>query len=401
MIPTLEEVAPKRGRGFAIVYKASTSRSPLAAAGGITSTLVKLGRSERLFPPQKGERAALGATSASASLGRFFLVMAGDMGETADLLEKLQASDSVELAYVAPPRFVLTTRRRAFVAGGTPPTHDFRDQVRWSAAQALPQWTITQPVALGVLDSGFDRAHPQLAHATYQQYLTNPGAQDDALGHGTHVFGQLVAASNAGNAFEGLVGDCSVATMSCALADPYDAAGYYRGLRAACTARLVNLSVGGEHEDPLETEIIQDALDRDAIVVAAMGNEADLGSPVTYPAAIEGVVAVGAVDHAGNRASFSNEGDHILISAPGVNIMSTVPTYPVVTCTPTGVPPLGVMSGTSMATPIVTAVTARMLAFKPSLSRVQVIDFIKAGHSTWNSEVGWGVIDACTALGAV
>ncbi|MGB6604591.1 MAG: S8 family serine peptidase, partial [Steroidobacteraceae bacterium] len=300
----MKESAPERRHGFAIVYKVAVSRFALGVGGGITAALLKSGRSERLFPPAKGERKALIAKP--DSLGRFFLVNAGDMGETMDLLEKLKGSESVELAYVAPPRFVLATRRQAFVAAGKPPTQNFRDQIRWSAAQALPQWNCTQPVSIGVLDSGYDTAHPQLVNGTFQQYLRWPGARNDALGHGSHVFGQLVAERNAGNTFEGLVPDCSSATMSCGLADPHDAAGYYRALQSACTARLVNLSVGGEHEDQLETDIVRDAIARGSIVVAAMGNDAELNSPITYPAAIEDVLAVGAVDHAGKRAFFSN-----------------------------------------------------------------------------------------------
>jgi hypothetical protein len=89
------------------------------------------------------------------------------------------------------------------------------------------------------------------------------------MGHGTHVCGQLVATHDMTNGFEGLVGNCARVSMHCGLSEPYDPVPYYQGLLAACTARLINLSVGGEQEDQLESNIIRDALARDAVVVAA------------------------------------------------------------------------------------------------------------------------------------
>ena len=58
-----------------------------------------------------------------------------------------------------------------------------------------------------------------------------------------------------------------------------------------------------------------------------MGNWRRDGSPASWPAKYPGVVAVGAVDINDQVAPFSNQGDHIAICAPGVDILATLPTY--------------------------------------------------------------------------
>jgi subtilisin family serine protease len=133
--------------------------------------------------------------------------------------------------------------------------------------------------------------------------------------------------------------------------------------------------------------------------VCAAGNSGDLGNPANYPAAINGVMVVGAVDAEGKRAAFSNEGDYVYIAAPGVDIASTVPTYPVPNVVAYGSLPLSLMSGMSMAAAIVTALIARMLAFNPSLDRAQVRSLLRGNlRGEWNSEAGLGVIDAFATL---
>lgn len=91
-----------------------------------------------------------------------------------------------------------------------------------------------------------------------------------------------------------------------------------------------------------------------------------------------------------------------MLAAPGVEILSTVPTYPIPGLTTHGTPPLAAFSGTSMAAPIVTGVIARMIARQPGLSRIQVIDLIKAKlNPSRNDDLGHGIVDAHALLAAL
>jgi subtilisin family serine protease len=69
-------------------------------------------------------------------------------------------------------------------------------------------------------------------------------------------------------------------------------------------------------------------LNNGTIIVAAMGNNRQGGSPIEFPGAIPGVIAVGATSLDDTVAKFSTRGNHISLCAPGVAIWSTLPTHP-------------------------------------------------------------------------
>jgi subtilisin family serine protease len=92
---------------------------------------------------------------------------------------------------------------------------------------------------------------------------------------------------------------------------------------------VINLSIGGPGSpDQNELQLFRDLLENGTTVVAAMGNERRAGSPTSYPAAIPGIIAVGATNIDDTVANFSNRGNHISLCAPGVGIWSTLPSYP-------------------------------------------------------------------------
>ena len=86
-------------------------------------------------------------------------------------------------------------------------------------------------------------------------------------------------------------------------------------------ARVINLSLGGEEESPVIDDAVRDAVARGAFVAIAAGNEFMDGNLASYPAAsaaaIDGAMAVGAVDQALRRAEYSNTGSYVEIAAPG------------------------------------------------------------------------------------
>ena len=109
-------------------------------------------------------------------------------------------------------------------------------------------------------------------------------------------------------------------------------------------------------------------------MIAAMGNEYEEGNPTEYPAAIPEVCAVGATDERDRRAPFSNTGRHIDLVAPGVDILSTTPTFPY----DDGEREYDAWDGTSMATPYVAGVAALVLAKSPGLTPAQIIKKLKS-----------------------
>jgi hypothetical protein len=126
-------------------------------------------------------------------------------------------------------------------------------------------------------------------------------------------------------------------------------------------------------------------------VVAAAGNYGASGNQTQYPAALPGVVAVGAVDANGKHASFSNTGSYVQLSAPGVNIFSTYLDGK-----------YAQLSGTSMAAPHVSGLAGLIWAQHPEYSAVQVVAAMEStasdlGSAGRDSTYGYGLIDAYPA----
>jgi subtilisin family serine protease len=125
-------------------------------------------------------------------------------------------------------------------------------------------------------------------------------------------------------------------------------------------ARVLNLALGYEHDDPDIHRAVQDALDHDVVVVAAVGNDGT--SQQYYPAALPGVVGVGAIDSSGAVWSQSNTGADVALVAPGVHILRDDNQGRV-----------GYSDGTSEATAYVSAAAALVRSAHPGWSAVQVV----------------------------
>ncbi|MEE4199306.1 S8 family serine peptidase [Erythrobacter sp.] len=258
-------------------------------------------------------------------------------------------------------------------------------------------------VRVAVLDTGIDADHPMLqpAIARYSYappYPGVPSGRRDISSHGTHVSG-TIAAHGADNDVDGVsraelhifkIFDDQVDRLSyftdrsgaIFVSDEYwvDPIMYLRALSACAddNIEIVNLSIGGEAiGDSREQQLFARLVNQGQIVVAAMGNERDTGSPTSWPAAYSDVIAVGALNINDEVAAFSNGGDHITVSAPGTDIMATMPTYDGVEfwrgrenadgsiTRDTPIPwdkYRGTMSGTSMATPIVSGAASLWVA---------------------------------------
>lgn len=389
--------------GYTIVFRLATTRRPMGGnAPGTARTLINEQRALPVLSKQEPSPRGAAGVRRGIDLSTVYTVAGVEgMDEAADLLDSLQADESVELAYVAPPRGLLV-HGGAKGSPGPLLVNDWHAQINLPLAAALPQWNGRNPVSIALVDSGYDVAHPQLTDGGYTNHFQRNPPNPDPMGHGTHVSGVICAGPCPSNQFKGLAPSGTDWQMHLGIGVAQDVSAYYRALRAASAARVINLSLGGDGHDPLEADILREAMNGGSVIVAAAGNSGDLGSPETFPAALDGVIAVGAVDRAGNKAQFSNEGTYIFVCAPGVDIVSTVPTYRVPHIKGVGSPPLAAMSGTSMAAPIVTAVIARMLAFTPSLSSTQVTDLIQGNHGKERKlDVGRGVLDAHATISSL
>lgn len=125
-------------------------------------------------------------------------------------------------------------------------------------------------------------------------------------------------------------------------------------------ARVINMSFGTPEEDVPRGEVphiavVRYALARDCILIAASGNTGRAGR--YFPAALPGVIAVGAVDNDRRPAAFTTRGAHVAISAPGVRIATA------------GIDGYTEHSGTSFAAPFVTGACALMVARAARWSR--------------------------------
>jgi hypothetical protein len=104
-----------------------------------------------------------------------------------------------------------------------------------------------------------------------------------------------------------------------------DALSVASGLLAALDhgAEIVNLSLGCSTDLPIVRDTIRLAIDAGIVVVASAGNEGQ--SEARYPAAYEGVIAVGAIEAGAERMVFSNLGSRLGLTAPGYGLNAAAP----------------------------------------------------------------------------
>jgi type VII secretion-associated serine protease mycosin len=166
-------------------------------------------------------------------------------------------------------------------------------------------------------------------------------------------------------------------------------------------AQVISMSLGGEEADAgddssAESDAIRYALAHNVVVVAAAGNGATQGDPISYPGGERGVITVAAVNDNSVRANFSSTGWDVSVAAPGVNLPCDA--YNVDDAYMEG-------SGTSQATAYVSGVVALLKAENPALNPAQIRTLLEttASHKPGggrDDRVGFGVINPVAALRA-
>ena len=312
----------------------------------------------------------------------------------------------------------------------TPNDPDFARQPSLWSIQAPQTWDALpsmQEVLVAVVDSGVDVSHPDLANAIWQnagevgwdvnnQNKGTNGIDDDGngyvddwqgwnmvsgnnnitddQGHGTHLSGIIAAGHNNNLGISGVAPNARILPVK--VLDGHGNGTYAQASEGIIYAvdmgaRIINLGFGGTGSSDLLQNAIQYALNHNVLVVAAAGNGG--GNTVYYPAGYPGVIAVSAVDSGLSFASFSSSGDHISLSAPGLDIYSTFPggSY-------------GTLSGTSMSSAEVSGVAA-LLAGQPQFEDVNVLRASLLGGAAdlgtpgRDPFFGYGVVHAFDSLG--
>jgi hypothetical protein len=311
------------------------------------------------------------------------------------LRNALAADPNIVSASLVPIRYMCAQPNLPPGAAAVPPPASSiwnLSKIRWAEARQRANFNDADQIKVAVLDTGIDQNHPDLSVARYEWFPNQPGvvtSADDIVGHGTHVAGTIAA--KIGNNI-GVAGVCAAGIFAWKIFDDVprfvgDRFAYLVNpilyLRALLDCLdegvdVINLSIGGRGQPSAQEQQAINALLADNVaIVAAMGNERLQGSPVSFPAAIQDVIAVGATRPDDRVANFSNRGNHITLCAPGVAIWSTLPTNSgqsgfEVAFDPNGQPQQGkrlpretdydAWDGTSMATPHVSAATALAIA---------------------------------------
>lgn len=399
-------------------------RAPAASSFGVSALdtaikQLKVTSITRLHPPAPVVSEAM---TEAATMASTFRMSFDASTPVATAVQKLSGVSGV--SHVEPNRY-----RETYV---TPNDPSFAAQ--WGLAKincpaAWDRTTGNPSVVVAVIDTGVDLDHPELApllvpgndlvdlgsnptappgfrfEGDFQGRDTNP---QDEVGHGTHVAGTIACLSNNATGVAGVTWQCHIMPVRVLarivnIANPSDvrgtgsAADIAAGIRWAVDngARVLNLSLGGSVDTTVEREAIAYAIAHGAVVVAAMGNGGAAASP-SFPGAYPDVVAVGAIDQADHRASFSQVGPHIDVVGPGVGVLSTVWNNGFTT-----------MSGTSMATPHVAGVAALVLSCNSGLTGAQVADILRQtarplrdnpADPVPNDNYGFGCVDAKAAV---
>src|SRR5213594_2483360 len=165
-------------------------------------------------------------------------------------------------------------------------------------------------------------------------------------------------------------------------------------------ARVINLSLGGTSRTTVIRDALGYALSNNVLPVVAMGNaNSDHVGDLAY---WYSALSVGAVDQTGAKASFSNFGLQTDVTAPGVAVLSTMPTYPVTLNTQYGYKTYyDALSGTSMATPVISGLAGLLLSRNPALTAAQVKGMIESSAgdgATFDLTFGFGPVHADTAV---
>ncbi|MFH1515180.1 MAG: S8 family serine peptidase, partial [bacterium] len=276
---------------------------------------------------------------------------------------------------------------------------------------------------LAIIDTGIDRDHPDLAAKVLDgiDFITPPGdglggetngdgvdnngdgTIDGNVGHGTHVAGIAAAISNNAVGTTGVSWDSKLIPMRIFPTDGDSGASWdviadaYNWLRDNAISKNIiaaNMSYGAFSGYSSQTQTVLTQCFNNGVILCAASGNLNWDADQHYPSAYDDVISVSATNSSDVKASFSNYGSTVDVSAPGVGIRSTLynNTY-------------ASWSGTSMACPQVTGLVGLVKAKWPTYTQDEYVDQIKfttdnidAQNPSYVGLLGTGRINAFTAV---
>ena len=253
-----------------------------------------------------------------------------------------------------------------------------------------------QGAVVALIDSGVTITHPALQGCidTELSYNTADDSYDltDYLGHGTMMAGLVCGACDTGNQFCGVAPQSRVIVYKVSSGSGYTFTDYDLAeairLAADSPAVIINLSLVLDYSEVVE-DAIKYALSLGKVVVAAAGNE---GGVVAFPASIDGVVSVGAVDTTLTPLSGSGAGPYLVQSAPGYNLGTT-----------SADGGFGTTTGTSGAAALVSGVLALVHSAFPDMPAGVAMALLaqSSQDQSWpgfDIQYGFGIVNAFNAV---
>jgi len=267
-------------------------------------------------------------------------------------------------------------------------------------------WAITRgsEAKIALVDTGVqpnaDLSRSLLTGADFSAYgraSVGEGRVDtDPFGHGTGEASLIAGSDSNGRGTEGLAPGASILPIR---ASDGSSSGFTFGLAPSVEyavshgADVISMAITDSFNDNDIRLAVQDALDHDVVVVAAVGNDGT--SQQYYPAAWPGVVGVGAIDSSGAVWSQSNSGADVALVAPGVHILRDDNQGRV-----------GYSDGTSEATAYVSAAAALVRSAHPRWTAVQVVAALESTAdkpaamrgAVRDDRYGAGILDVLAAV---
>nr|WP_083466867.1 S8 family serine peptidase [Kibdelosporangium sp. MJ126-NF4]CEL19148.1 peptidase S8 and S53, subtilisin, kexin, sedolisin [Kibdelosporangium sp. MJ126-NF4] len=306
--------------------------------------------------------------------------------------------------------FEIAKNHKVWLNGKAFPTLD-QSVPQVGAPTAWQQGHTGVGATIAVLDTGYDKGHPDLAGIVKgEKDFVNEGIQD-IVGHGTHVASTAAGRGTASNGrYTGVAKGANllVGKVCARFGCPFDA--ILDGMQWAADngAKVVNMSLGGgqgDGTDPIETAVNRISAEKGTLFVIAAGN-----SPfqkVSSPAAADAALAVGSVNKKDVLSPFSSPGprykDYAVkpdIAAPGEDIVAARAEG---TLGDVAVNEFyAKISGTSMATPHVAGAAAIVAAQHPDWTGQQIkTALMGSAHPIANATIyqqGTGRLDVGRAV---